>query len=507
MEAHHAASQQRDLLALVPVSLATLVYLPILNAWFFADDFPTLAILRDGNLPYFLLRPWGGHNFVVRNAVFALSYWNFGPHPALFFATVLAAHALNVWLLFRVLRNLGVSRALACLAATLWGTLPMHAGTLDWYNVYGRVLATSALLLVLDGLTRLTASRTPLHPRTAALWWVLLVLGSMCCGFGIGVACAFPAALFLLLPAAWDHRGTRHAFLALPVVVLATYFACRRLASLLAPLPFDEALLMAVLLTDLRPVAEMLGHLFGFSMASSLLGTYGPAVYPSIAAVAAAGLFALAVGVAFWRAAPAARRHMAAFAALGGGIYAVVAIGRANAAVGFLLMSPARIATAPRYHYVGTVAMVALLCLALREIGHIGWLGRLPRGGLVLVAGGLLAAGFLRHGVRIEDHRACAEYVANTLASITRDTTGHPPGSTVYLENGSTPVFVLGGALQQAVFPGRAAVYLAFGPSDRLRDPRIRFIERDPAIVEMHRALPWSRLGRLLVTPEETPGG
>src|SRR5262249_52346409 len=109
---HDAASARQrafGLLTLFPIAIATVVYLPILRVYFFADDFACLASLRDGNLLYFLIRPFGGHTSLVRNAVFAISYWAFGLQPMLYYATVLVTHAVNVWLLFRVLRNLTTS--------------------------------------------------------------------------------------------------------------------------------------------------------------------------------------------------------------------------------------------------------------------------------------------------------------------------------------------------------------------------------------------------------------
>ena len=160
-----------------------------------------LAHLCDGNLPYFLLRPFGGHNMVIRNAVFAFSDWIFGPRPSRFYATVLAVHALNVWLFFRVLRNLGAGWAWACVGATLWGASPLHADTLGWYSIFGQVLAATALLFVLDDVTRLAVTRASFSRGRAVCWWILLLAGSGCYGMGIGAAILFPVALIERDPA------------------------------------------------------------------------------------------------------------------------------------------------------------------------------------------------------------------------------------------------------------------------------------------------------------------
>ena len=165
--------------------LSIVLYRSLLGVYFFADDFQVLMNLRDGNLPYFLMRPFGGHNMVVRNALFGLSYAAFGVRPEWFYLTVLLTHAVNVWLLFRVLRNMDVDAAVACLAAVLWATSPMHAGTLAWYCTFGHPLVTTVLLVVLDDLTRLARRGTPpdrsgdhgtprlLRIRAAKVWQLL----------------------------------------------------------------------------------------------------------------------------------------------------------------------------------------------------------------------------------------------------------------------------------------------------------------------------------------------
>jgi hypothetical protein len=493
---------RRELVAMVPVLIATWVYLPILQLNFYADDLHVLAHLRDGNLPYFLLRPFGGHNMVIRNSVFALSDWAFGPRPSCFYATVLVVHALNVWLFFRVLRNLGVGRAWACVGATLWGASPTHAGTLGWYSIFGQVLAATALLFVLDDVTRLAVTRGSLSRGRAACWWILLLAGSGCYGMGIGAAILFPAALFLLLPAAWQRRGVRLAFLALPVAVLAALIACRRLAEHLAPLPTDELLLVPVAVGSYAPILQMFAHLLIFSSASVALGSFGPPDYPDGVAVVAAGIYAAIVAVGFWGAPTADRRRMLALAALALGIYAVIALGRANAGLVFFAMAPARTAATLRYHYVGMLAAIALLFLALRQIAERGWLRRIPSVGAKLTASSVLAFGLFRYGVPIDRHTDSGRYVADSLASINRESGGHGSESIV-LENGVAPRSVLGPGLPPSAFPGRAAVYLVFGPPDGVADRPIRFIERGPAVIETYRAIPGSKLGLLLESADE----
>jgi hypothetical protein len=77
-----------------------------------------------------------------------------------------------------------------------------------------------------------------------------------------------------------------------------------------------------------------------------------------------------------------------------------------------------------------------------------------------------------------------------------------PPGGPVYLENRTSPWFVLGGLLPERLFPGRAGVFLLSASSLPLDGREIRFVTRDPVVLDAHRG---TRLGRLLVAPEEVP--
>jgi hypothetical protein len=61
------------------------------------------------------------------------------------------------------------------------------------------------------------------------------------------------------------------------------------------------------------------------------------------------------------------------------GVYLAIAIGRSGGSL-------VAMATQQRYHYVAAIPIVILVCLALQEIGRIGWLARVPRVPLLLGA-------------------------------------------------------------------------------------------------------------------------
>jgi uncharacterized membrane protein YcfT len=66
-----ASTTRWDLVAAaLPMLLAAAVYWPITRSYFYADDFVHLASVRNDPFLRFVLRPFAGHNYVVRNLVF-----------------------------------------------------------------------------------------------------------------------------------------------------------------------------------------------------------------------------------------------------------------------------------------------------------------------------------------------------------------------------------------------------------------------------------------------------
>ena len=188
----------------------------------------------------FLLKPFGGNAFLIRNLVFLASYHLFGVDPVAFHWTIFVTHLLNVALLFGVLRAMTGSSWLACLGAAVWGVSPLARDTLDWYAAFGHVLVGTALLLVLRSVIRIDAGGGRIPARAAIAWFALLLAGSTCYGPGIGAALVFPVALVLLLPAAWRQPGVRLAFLALPPVTLGLYFVLQYVYKQIGTLSIQE---------------------------------------------------------------------------------------------------------------------------------------------------------------------------------------------------------------------------------------------------------------------------
>ncbi len=491
--------------ALLPLALAAWVYWPITWVFFWSDDFVHLTeIVNEGPL-VFLLRPFGGQAFLTRNLVFLGSYHLFGVDPVAFQWTMLLGHLLNVWLLFGVLRALTASAALACLGAALWGMSPLAVGSLGWYAIFGGVLVATTLLLVLLWVTRAATAGGPISPAAAAAWCALLLIGSTCYGPGMGAALASPVALFLILPAAWRQRGIRLAFLALPVATLALYFGLRQLYLLIDELSSQEVFHMVQARSGVERTPALFLHLLAYSAGRTVLGFFLPAEQVVPATWIAAAAFVAGVGLVLWRGSPETRRAALAMIALWMGIYAVIAAGRANV-YWFLNIPPAVAAAMARYHYAATIPIVALLCLALRELGRLPGLRAVPAGAAAAAGLALLVWSHQRSDLRINERPLVHDYFLVTERELTEAIAAAPPGATLYLENRVTPRYVLGAAIPNRLVPGRAAVFLLSRAPAALDGRQVRFVEREPDVLIEHRDR-GTPLSRLLVAPEDVPPG
>jgi hypothetical protein len=488
-------------LALVSLVLTAWVYYPITRVFFFADDFYHLGCIANESHLVWLLAPFGGHNLVLRNLAFLGSWELFGFHSEPWYWTVLLTHLLNVWLLFGVLSALTSSVLLACFGATLWGICPLDAGTIGFYSVYGQAMVATILLVVLDQLARLAATGERLPPRWACLWYVLLLLGTTCFGTGIGVALVFPVILFLLLPAAWRQPGVRIAYLALPAVTLAVYFGLRTLSGWIQPLPLPESMQLMAARTGLRDVPLMLLPLIGFAVGGAGLGhAFDPGKFVDARTWVMIAALVLGLGLAAWRGDWRTRRTMIAMAALAVSVYGVVAVGRAHMYIVFAYPL-AKAATEPRYHYVGTIPIVILICQVLQQIGRIGWLSAIPRSLLLAVGLSLQMGMYLLSGFQIDQHPSTRAYVTRTFEEMRDAVAASPAGTTVYIENGETQTVL--GPMLRMFLPGRAGLFLFLSPDDRQDGRPVRFVERDAQVLKFWAARPATRLATLLVAPRQ----
>jgi hypothetical protein len=85
-----------------------------------------------------------------------------------------------------------------------------------------------------------------------------------------------------------------------------------------------------------------------------------------------------------------------------------------------------------------------------------------------------------------------------TVRGIAIEVARYPAEETVYLENGTNSAVVLGSTTPNALFPGRAAIFLLTHDDDRVDGRQVRFVERDRSVLARYQQ-PMSRLGTLLV--------
>jgi hypothetical protein len=491
-------------LVLVPLGLSAWIYYPITRAFFFADDFVHLVELENERTLVFLLRPFGGNAFLFRNLVFLASYRLFGLDPVAFQRTVLITHLLNVALLFGLLRTMTGSAWLACLGAALWGVSPLGVDTLDWYSMFGHVLVGAAMLLVLRSVIRLDVAGDRIPARTAVAWFALMLVASACYGPGIGAALVFPVVLIILLPAVWRQPGLRLAFLALPVVTLAFYFGLRYLYRQIGTLSIEELVHQQAALSGFGAIPLFWTHLLSYSAAGTILGFFMPKPYPNPASLIAVSALLVGTGLVLWRGTARTRRYGLGMAALWAGVYLMVAIGRGHI-YALLNVPPATAAAVGRYHYAGTIPLVVLVCLVLREAGHLPVLRAVPRGVAVVLLLALVLEGRHASGFRIDTRPYVHDYFLYTKQDLASQIAAAPRETPLYLENQKTPLPVLGVAIPERLVPGRAAVFLLTRSASKLEDRDVRFIERDPDVLDWYRERPDTPLARLLVAPEEAP--
>jgi hypothetical protein len=470
--------------AIVPLAFTAVVYFPLIHNYFYLDDFFELYRVVNEPLAPFLLKPMSGHLYVVRNAVLALCYHAFGMDPRGYFALVLATHLFNVWLLFKVIRTLTGSAGLACLGSTLWGSTPVQEGTLGWYAVYGHVLATTALLLLLADLGRLSVrGRAPSWGRLA-LWYAVLLAGTNCFGTAIAAALAFPLVAALLVPPV-AGRGRAAVLATLWITVPALWLLQYRLAARYGAVDALQMPLLLALAKSWKADALMAARLFPHGLVALATGFLAPRWQENwIVVTGVAALYAGGGLVAVLWGTDADRRVFLAFFLLAAAIYAMIVLGRAGIYRAFGL-ERSLLEMTPRYHYEASAALTISICAIFRAVGRRWRLPSAVRSGLTIAWLLALALTFTLSGWHIDHHEQSRKEVAAALASMHEAVATQPPGALVLISNHHLPV--AGVMPAEASFPGLAAVFALFFSGDQLDGRTVRFLESDADAVRAAR--------------------
>jgi hypothetical protein len=481
----------------VPVVLTGAATYPITRNYFFGDDLLNIYDMANERVPEFLLIPFGGHLCIVRNAVYLLLFELFGAAPYGYHLSAVLTHVVNTALLCTLIRALTDSARLACFGGVLWGTAPVAEGTIGWFAASSHALSATALLLLLLGIVRV-ARRGAVS--TAELWAAAALVFIAAASFGVGIAWALvlPAVVYLLVPPGPARRRVEWTLLGMVIVVVAAYRAMPHLAVALYDINVGWEPSPVLLLARWFDVADLTVNMTLYGVQQLLLGPfahYAPDVWVVIL-VAVPVL--LGVVVAGWNAPPSMRRAMLVSALLVLSTYGIIAAGR----VPFYEMGRAMIIRSEHYHYSGTLVLTLLICLALssipaRRIGE-------PAKGLVLAAWIVGLSGALVYArAPFEHFDQARSWTDETLRRIAEQVDRAPPGEDVYIPNrvfGGVGPFVIAVPTN---FPGWAALFAIYHPTNVVDGHRVFFIEPDARVrAAAQRGL---RTAVLVVAPESVP--
>ncbi len=419
---------------LLAVGLSVAVFAPITGSFFFVDDFCHFFNAMNQDLPAFAVQPWGGHVLLARNALLWPMFHVFGLESWPYFGVTLALHATNVFLLYRLLRRDTGSPAMACIGAGTWGTLPLHAATLEWLSVQGQVLLTTFFLTLLLSMDR-GPDRADVSLPRAVGWGVLAFLAGTSFGMGLSVALTLPL-LAWLYGSRPRTTGAALVLWATPLVALATYVAVRGLVPSPVGAYVDSTVSPRAALADWRFGLEFASGLVPYGLSSLVLGFFGPAFpYPGTTREVAAGLCAVLGAVALVRMDSRRRRRVVAASLVALLAYILVAAGRGP----FLHLSrftPTSSATVSRYHYFPTLGITIAAALSVPALAppallHQRWIGVMA----VFTWLAVSAVGFARHPPFIDLHRAARRETLRELQRLQTVVAASPAGSVVVIPN------------------------------------------------------------------------
>lgn len=486
----------RIVLSLLPGVAAGVAAWPILRNGFYADDYLHLFELASFGPGEFVVSPYGGHMYLVRNAVFYLSYLAFGMEPARYLGLALATHVATSVLVATVARRLTGDALVACLAGVLFAVSPADHGTLGWYSVYGHALATVATLAALLLVVPRPGEDGPLAPRTALAVAALLLVASQCFGTGAAMGLTIPVVVVLLRPATLRDRASLAILAAIPLLVLLAWTAMTGRRSRLNPFGLESTVGMVGLATDWPHVGLVAAHVSAMGVEGLLLGAPFPLDHHgSLLSLGAVATFLGAVAAAFVLGDGRVRRALLACMLGVATCYLAVAAGR-----GAMYVAVSRdrlvasLATATRYHYLPQALLALVLAVTLAELGrHLPW----RRAGVALLASWIAWAVAVTRLLPAPAPLGVAEAASVTRARqhLEQAVRTWPPGATACLPVEPVPL-LLG-------VPGSLGVYLLYYPGDELEGRRVRFVTSEPKLLALREA--GGRLRRLLVLVGECP--
>jgi hypothetical protein len=270
--------------------------------------------------------------------------------------------------------------------------------------------------------------------------------------------------------------GKRRALLmslVFAAAVVPAYFAVHRMMLTPEAAAVATSTLSAGTLDAWRTMVAMLADLAGYGMFLLLLREAGPRLgYSSAAGVALIAVFAFLCVFAAVRGDRRTRGVLLGCLALTLATFGVVVVGR-----GVLWGTKFYFAT--RYQYVPLLGVVVCLCLALRAAeGRFPLPSRLKTAALALwLVAALTIHLTLSRG--INHHQQARRATEMTVSEMRRLVREAPPGEDVYISNrmfhGVGPMLIR----NPQMFPGWAAAFTVFFPSNVVEGRRVFFVEAD----------------------------
>jgi hypothetical protein len=300
----------------------------------------------------------------------------------------------------------------------------------------------------------------------------------------LAAALVFPAVLLLCLPQVLRRPATVWPLLTLPISIAVLYVGLHAVYAWGFGEDVSGISVLAAQAMRWYPVLRLTLHLVAAGF-TGLLASFAqrPPAYPGPLAPLLPALAVVLVLVAGWRSDARGRRYLLAFTVLALGGYGMIAAGRAIGTLAILGQSAATTAGTPRYHYLQTAVLSALLCIALGRVTPVRMAERW-KATLLAAAVAVGALLYLTRAKPIDHHEMARRETGRILDFVRKRVEAQPPGQRVYIENHPFASVALFMGRFQLPFPGWAAIFIIFHPSGVLDGREVYFVSRDPRILE-----------------------
>ena len=457
-------------LGIISVIAASAVHCVILSNYFFDDDFVHFYNIANTGFFEFFLTPVGGHLYLFRNVIFLIFFKLFGLTARPYFFLILLVHAVNVFLLYNVLRYITGRCLLAAFVAAFWGMCPINQGALSWFTVFGHVHATTFLLLLLFEIAKLNAGERTMHRGTIFRWYIYLFCMGTSWGIGLPIATFSALIAWLLLNDTHQRNMALRGLLPLVILMPLIYVGANFIYTEISALPSEKPI-YDILNPDLLKVIV---GLFGYGISSLLLGpllllvdlrkgivlvgsgyTFPPLIFFTLVVA----LFGLCLYVIYRQSGKEFRKYILSMLFILLSSYGLIAAGR-SFYFKFDLDIMDKISTLDRYHYLGQMIFSILLSIFVCKINFR--LSAKVNSSIIFLIWIVLATyPFLITAKRVNNKRGAAYKVEfyKILSDIQSVAKKQLPNKIVYIENKDF-IFPLAGMAPDSIFPKRAAVFM-----------------------------------------------